>query len=1237
MNGLNIATLGIRVDANGASRNIDEFNSKLDKTAEKSSAVQRSLKQLAGVFASYKAVQWAREILDLGARYQTLGVVVEVVGRNAGKTAREMAEYQKELQRTGISAIGARESLTRMAQAQLDLAKSSELARVAQDAAVIANTNSSEAFQRLVYGIQSGQTEMLRTLGITVNFQNAYKGLSKELGIGIDQLTEAQKTQARFNTVLQQGVQITGTYDAAMDTAGKQLGSTVRYLEDVKVKVSEAFQPAYTKAVFAYANLLKLLGENAEKIATVFRGVLAAAMVYATQKTVGWTTSIVGSIRAQIAAVAASRTKAAADLIAAKHARDLAIVQLNMARIMDSGTGSMIRQRNAALALQTAHRQVSLATTAQMAATTGLAVRAMGLLRGTVAFLGGPLNIALMAAAGAWLLISRNTAKAREEAEKYRQAYRDSLGDMKSDQLMFLAIAKEQEAARLRTQRMALPAASHSLMTQSSTRVDPYARERNQLQDQENKLLLQAASIWEHARDQINQVRQAKQDAIEAANKEIQTRGMELSKLTALNDAYREEESVLRILSIQKDAAIQKSKDAAQYTGKELADLNLLTDAMTAQQIRAEHLAESKRKSLTQESFNFRIEDRLRNIQREREEATLLRQAQLEGVDAVNRLTVKLAGQHAVQELVNDAASSGTALMLSYVKAVREAAEVHAQQIIDDKQLIDAKIFNDELTERIKGMHQEAEILQRQTEARRQGQQTIDALRVKLAGEAAVREAMNNAIEKGTAVLLSDIKALRLAAEAREQAAINSDAQQKAHADAKQRWEKMLDSMQKHISSFWSDLFSNGIKSFKSLFDRVRQLFAQLVADLLAKRMVQRLSGVLATAIGLGGPQAASAQGMIGSIIPMGVNSNHGTSYPGTPVTSGWGQAIQLGGAGLGGFGIGYGLGSTTTHQGIGGFMGAAGGAASGFAIGGPAGAAIGSLTGLVGGLLGSSKAADEAEKQLRRMKESLELAMSAIRSEVNGTADSLSHSLLQANAQFKQLREQVEDTYRLNVWEAIGKETANSRERARLLSELNTLEEKRIQQLKEEFDLKIQHTQEDLQVRLLRAKGMDKEAEEMEFMLRQKREYDEMKKAGMDDETMALLAQVQIAEAAQFAAREIEKLTASLSNAPSGFKIAHDRYLATIASIPGEDVIGRPFADPRDIPSPNPPLITSNGGGMAMPQASGTTVIEFHGDLHITSSATNAAELFEEIQRKLQLEAARGGTTRFTLNTRTS
>jgi hypothetical protein len=182
---------------------------------------------------------------------------MNVTGKNAGYSAWEMGQFEKQLRKTGIAMIESRETLSRMAQAQLDLTKTSQLARVAQDAAVIGGINSSAAFERMVHGIQSGQVETLRTIGINVNFEESYKKLAKELGTTANNLDETQKATARMNGVIEYGTKIAGAYELSMGTAGKQLQSMKRYVDDLKVKFGEVFNESLTAIVFGFSGALK--------------------------------------------------------------------------------------------------------------------------------------------------------------------------------------------------------------------------------------------------------------------------------------------------------------------------------------------------------------------------------------------------------------------------------------------------------------------------------------------------------------------------------------------------------------------------------------------------------------------------------------------------------------------------------------------------------------------------------------------------------------------------------------------------------------------------------------------------------------------------------------------------------------------------------------------------------------------------------------------------------------------
>lgn len=264
-----IASLSIRIDsieAKLAKNDLDKLTSS-GKNAESqmgsmSNAAVKLGKALAAAFVSYKIAQFTQDVVMAAARYETLGVVMLKVGSNAGYTASQVTSFSNQIRESGIQMDTARQVTIRMIQAQIDMSQASKLARIAQDAAVIGNINSSEALERMIHGIQSAETEIMKGIGLNVSFEKAYKTLANQLGVNKDSLTEQQKMQARVNETMEVAKAIAGSYEASMTTAGKQINSFTRYIGDFKVEMGQAFNPSTGRVVAELTDLMKALSKT---------------------------------------------------------------------------------------------------------------------------------------------------------------------------------------------------------------------------------------------------------------------------------------------------------------------------------------------------------------------------------------------------------------------------------------------------------------------------------------------------------------------------------------------------------------------------------------------------------------------------------------------------------------------------------------------------------------------------------------------------------------------------------------------------------------------------------------------------------------------------------------------------------------------------------------------------------------------------------------------------------------
>jgi len=223
----------------------------------KLNAAKASLTSFAAAFGGVKLGGFAKDATLLAARVENLGTVLNNVGRISGLNSAQIRLVEDGVKKLGITTRAARASLSQLTQANISLAKATKLTRIAQDAAVIAGIDSSEAFNRLVVSVQRNDVRLLRNLGIVINLNQVYSKFAQTSGRTAAALTAFEKRQLLLNEVIKRGSQITGTYEASLRDSFKQFTSLNRLTEEATRVYGEQFIPVFEKVVKITGDWLK--------------------------------------------------------------------------------------------------------------------------------------------------------------------------------------------------------------------------------------------------------------------------------------------------------------------------------------------------------------------------------------------------------------------------------------------------------------------------------------------------------------------------------------------------------------------------------------------------------------------------------------------------------------------------------------------------------------------------------------------------------------------------------------------------------------------------------------------------------------------------------------------------------------------------------------------------------------------------------------------------------------------
>jgi len=171
------------------------------------------------------------------AEVERLDLALEAVGASSGKGYEALKTTSDSMRALGINAAAAQKTTLKFAQSNIDLSKATALAKTAQDLSVASSTTAEEALQSITMAVTTGNTRVLRQIGITTGASDAYQRYASTIGKAAKDLTMTERRQAVVNLVLKEGTKALGAYELAMESPAKLITMFGDLHDDLQVSM----------------------------------------------------------------------------------------------------------------------------------------------------------------------------------------------------------------------------------------------------------------------------------------------------------------------------------------------------------------------------------------------------------------------------------------------------------------------------------------------------------------------------------------------------------------------------------------------------------------------------------------------------------------------------------------------------------------------------------------------------------------------------------------------------------------------------------------------------------------------------------------------------------------------------------------------------------------------------------------------------------------------------------------
>lgn len=237
-----------------ATRSAGEFQQAAQRVNGATLALGAAIGTAAGTLIAFSVKSF-----KAAAEVERLDFALQAVGASSGLGYEALKEASDGMRRMGIQASVAQRMTLKLAQSNIQMKKATDIAKVAQDLSVASNISAEEALERVTLAITTGQSRMLRSVGITDASNSAMARYAASLGKKASALTMAERRQAVMNQVMREGGKVAGAYAIALQSPAKLLTLFGDLHRDLQVNMGGALVKGFgplIKASFRFEKAL---------------------------------------------------------------------------------------------------------------------------------------------------------------------------------------------------------------------------------------------------------------------------------------------------------------------------------------------------------------------------------------------------------------------------------------------------------------------------------------------------------------------------------------------------------------------------------------------------------------------------------------------------------------------------------------------------------------------------------------------------------------------------------------------------------------------------------------------------------------------------------------------------------------------------------------------------------------------------------------------------------------------